>query len=390
MVKRLSEGLACLGHSVTVATSFREDRRFTDLNGVRIEPFKIGGNEVRGYEAESGEIERYRNFVKQGDFDVVVNFAAQQWATDLCLPILPEINARKVSVPTGFSGFYNPEYQNYFERMKGWIKHYDANVCLSDGYVDVDFARQNGARNIIIIPNGASAEEFSAPSDVNIRKELGLSEETFLILTVGSHTGLKGHKEAIEVFKRSALESAALLIIGNPVNAKKKSEYSLWQRFKMMVRSARLGYNEYGCEDFCKRAEVTSKNIFVRDWPREKTVQAFKQSDLFLFLSNIECSPIVLFEAMAGGTAFVSTDVGNAREIAGWSGSGLIVPTEKKGLFSYADITKSVQVIRGICQDRAKREELAQNGFRAWKEKFTWEKITVRYEELYKSLLDKI
>ena len=57
---------------------------------------------------------------------------------------------------------------------------------------------------------------------------------------------------------------------------------------------------------------------------QREVVEAFFAADLFLFPSLIECSPLVLFEAAAAGTPFIATDVGNSREIAEWTGAGLI------------------------------------------------------------------
>jgi glycosyltransferase involved in cell wall biosynthesis len=48
---------------------------------------------------------------------------------------------------------------------------------------------------------------------------------------------------------------------------------------------------------------------------RIETLAAYHQADLFLFPSNIECSPLVLFESIASKTPFLTTDVGNAKEI---------------------------------------------------------------------------
>ena len=386
VVKRLSEGLVRLGHTVVVATSSNSNRSFDKLHGVSIEQFDISGNAVRGYIASDQELQRYRDYVKYSDFDVVVNFAAQQWATDLCLPILAGIKAKKVSVLTGFSAFYNPDYSGYFSKMKDWVKEYDANVFLSNDYVDINFARANGAKNIKIIPNGASSEEFSAASDIDVRKDLGLKADTFLILTVGSHTTLKGHKESIKVYKDAQLPNSALLIIGNSANQRPKSDYGIFKCIKMYAKSWILGWNEYGCEEVCNRAERLSPDIFSKNWSREKTVQAFKQADIFLFLSNIECSPIVLFEAMAGHTAFLATDVGNAPEIVDWSGGGTIAPTLKKGLYSYADIKKTTSILQVLYRDKGWRDKLAQSGHDAWRDRYTWEKIVGQYAELYTSL----
>jgi glycosyltransferase involved in cell wall biosynthesis len=71
------------------------------------------------------------------------------------------------------------------------------------------------------------------------------------------------------------------------------------------------------------------KNVRFAGFSRSDVIQAFHHADLFLFPSHIECSPIVLFEAMASKTPFLITDVGNAREILSWTNGGDILPTIK-------------------------------------------------------------
>src|ERR1041385_4629617 len=122
VVKQLSERLVKLGHDVTVVTRKIPERNFTEFNGVKIKDFAIGGNIVNGIE---GDEEGYRNYLLNSNFDVVTFFAAQQWATDVALPILKQIKGKKVSVPTGYSGLYNPQYGTYFQSMKNWIHGYD-------------------------------------------------------------------------------------------------------------------------------------------------------------------------------------------------------------------------------------------------------------------------
>ncbi len=102
----------------------------------------------------------------------------------------------------------------------------------------------------------------------------------------------------------------------------------------------------------------------------------------------IECSPIVLFEAMASQTPFLVTDVGNTPEIAQWSQSGIVMPTNftDDGL-SHADITASAHLLRKMINDPLLMQKFADNGYRSWKEKFTWNKIAGEYEGLYSHLL---
>ena len=130
------------------------------------------------------------------------------------------------------------------------------------------------------------------------------------------------------------------------------------------------------------------KKYIITQLSREETVAAYKAADLFLFPSKIECSPIVLFEAMASKTAFLSTDVGNAKEIVEWSHGGEILPTfiDQEG-FSCADINGSAKQLDNLYRQSEKRKLLAQQGFTSWQEKFSWEVISKRYETLYLELL---
>jgi glycosyltransferase involved in cell wall biosynthesis len=368
VVKQLSERLAKMEHEVTVAARKHADRPFDVLNGVRIISFDISGNAVIGIKGDQSE---YKDLLLKGNFDVITFFAAQQWATDLALPILDQIKAKKVFVPTGFSGLFWPDYKTYFENMKRYLSQFDMNVFLSNDYRDVNFAKENGVKKLCIIPNGAAEDEFLREQNIPVRKQLGLNDDTFLILHVGSFTSVKGHKEALEIFANSKLKNAALLFIGNGFeNFKGTFETHrnyFWKRFKLRMKG---------------------NKVIMGSFDREFTVAAYKQSDLFLFPSNIECSPIVLFESAAAKLPFLATDVGNSVEIAQWTEGGKILPTDKdKEGNSHARIGESVDVLNTIYEDRAARKKMGDKAFTHWKEKFSWEKIAEQYADLYLNLI---
>lgn len=368
VVKQLSERLAYLGHEVVVATKKSKNRNASVINGVKIEEFEIDGNLVRGI---TGEQEKYKDFLLNSNFDIVSNFAAQQWATDICLPILKDIKGKKVSVPTGFSGLFLPEYQNYYNQMKDWMKNYDCNVFLSHNYRDINFAKANGITKNVIIPNGASSEEFLEPQKIDIRKKLNIKNDDFFILHVGSYTGIKGHVEALKMYLLSKIKNGVLLFIGN------NNQY-----FELYTQKSKWFFL-WKLEHF-----FPSKKYIITSLTREETIAAYKAADLFLFPSNIECSPIVLFEAAASKTPFLATDVGNSKEIATWTQAGEILPTviDEKGN-SNAKIKESIKMLNDIYLDSEKRKKLSESGFENWNKNFTWNAITLQYEKLYKSLI---
>jgi L-malate glycosyltransferase len=128
----------------------------------------------------------------------------------------------------------------------------------------------------------------------------------------------------------------------------------------------------------------------VRSLDRDQTVALYKTSDLFLFPSNIECSPIVLFECMASRTPFLTTDVGNASEIIQWGHTGELLPTikDERG-YSHADIEKSVKLLERIFNDPKRYTKMTEECYKIWQEQFSWNKIAKRYEALYLKLFNE-
>jgi glycosyltransferase involved in cell wall biosynthesis len=366
VVRQISEQLARRGHEVTVATTRLPERPGSMLNGVRIEGFSISGNAVRGY---TGETDAYLRFLRNGRFDVMMNYAAQQWATDLAYDVLGQVRYRKVLVPCGFSALYDPQYHSYFRALPEILRHYDHLIFHSCTGRDSDFARQNQIVHSSMIPNGASFEEFKDPA-ISFRNHYGILQKEPLLITVGTHTGAKGHGVVMEAFRRANIGRATLVIIGN------------------LLGSA-------GCLPQCRiQARLTElasfgkKKVLLLDPPRRDVVSAYHSADLFLFGSNIEYSPIVLFEAAASGTPFVSTACGNAVEIAEWTAAGRIVQTDRLADGNVRTSPAAMaKVMEELLTDKSRLKRLSDAGIENWKNRFTWEKIALQYEDLYLRLV---
>ena len=153
------------------------------------------------------------------------------------------------------------------------------------------------------------------------------------------------------------------------------------------------------CPDLCltienkynlsKDSKNYKKRILVRSFSRLETVQAYKEANLFLFPSNIECSPIVLFECMASKTPFLTSDVGNSKEIIKWSNGGLLLPSKiNEDGFCKVDIRKSAKMLEELFSNPQKRSIMGESGFKVWLKKYSWEKIAIQYENLYEELIE--
>src|SRR5205814_2559106 len=110
-------------------------------------------------------------------------------------------------------------------------------------------------------------------------------------------------------------------------------------------------------------------------------------ADLVLFPSRIECSPLVLFEAMAAGKPFAATPAGNAEEIITWSGGGVLIPGSQAADGSTTTTPYEVaRTLETLIHDPDLRARLGARGHEAWRARFTFDRIAGQYETLYQQL----
>jgi glycosyltransferase involved in cell wall biosynthesis len=403
VMRQVAERLVARGHTVTIATSVLPERQDRELNGVTIAEFEVSGNLVRGL---SGDVDAYRRYVVQGDFDVFMVKAAQQWTFDALLPVLDQIGRPKVFIPCGFSALHERTYAKYYREMPGVLAKFDHLIFYASDYRDINLARDHGLSSFSIVPNGASEREFCVPADPGFRPRHEIEEEAFVVLTVGSFTGEKGHRELAEAFALAHFHgrSAILILDGNVLpgvkvggrRARLRAGVAFLRRFAGRLR--RLGLWALGQRTQARESIATlvkrinraapAKRALIVNLPRPELVQAYLNSDLFVFASNIEYSPLVLFEAAAAGLPFLTVPVGNAAEIAEWTGGGVVCPApqDDRGR-TRVDPTVLAEHISRLAEDPALLEALGRAGREAWSRRFTWDTITDRYEAILADLV---
>jgi len=349
-IQRISEALVRRGHTVTVATTFLRERAASEISGVRIEPFRVRGSLVKGIR---GEADRYRQYLLDSHFDVVANFFADIWTTDLAFGVLDRIRGAKVLATPCLSKLERATHRDYFYRTYvDALALYHHVIYLSAAHKDKQFGDQHGfGSKASVIPNGAGDEFLAAPA--GFKKAFGV-ETPLMFLTVANHYLAKGHACVIEAFHRMKRTDATLVIIGE------RPFFHSW----------------YSCWPRCRLAGVLDRRIkLLSAVPRPWVVAAFQDADLFLFGSRVECAPLVMYEAFASGTPFVTTPVGNVAD--------------------HADVVKIVRtpeemsrMANALLGDAAERRRLADRGHELWRAHHTWEQIAGQYEALYERLRD--
>ena len=418
VMRQIAEGMVRAGHEVVVATTHVPERDFDILNGVRVRGFKVDGNIARGL---AGEIESYRDFVVNARADAILIKAAQQWTFDALWPVLDRMTARKVFIPCGFSGLYESTFAEYYKQLPAILRKFDHLIFYAESYRDIDFARAHGITRFSVVPNGANEDEFDSPIDPAIRARLGAGVDDFIFLTVGNPILMKGHREIAEAYARLATEGRPTVLILNAswprpwrvpaglglLQPVVTALWRTWQGIRPMAglvyRSGqalhRTGWSGFRAhwragmrrrvswrelERWIARANAQpGKRVLCVDLPRPELIETFKAADLFVFASSVEYSPLVLYEAAAAGTPFLSVPVGNAEEIARWTGAGVICPATQDGDgYTRVDPRMLAREMRRCMTDAALLARLGSVGKENWRARFTWNKIVPEYESV--------
>lgn len=378
MIRQIAERLLCKGHEITIATSCHFARGHdVYVSGVRVVSFPISGNLSKGI---VGPIKSYQQFVIDGNYDAILIKAAQQWTFDALTPVLSKITGRKIFIPCGFSGLYQNSYRAYYSQMPKWLAAFDVLIFYASNYRDINFAKEHGLKSIVFLPNGANEKEFDGLPAPLFRNRFEIDKEDLLLLTVGSLNGAKGHWEVARAFELAHLNRPATLILnGNLPQRSRKG------RVRQFLRE--LFHGRLPLRLLIKKTNSLNKGkkrIILCDLPRQDLVDAFKSSDLFVFASHIEYSPLVLFESVAAGTPFLSVPVGNAEEIATWTGGGVICPSpidcygrvRPNPLF----LAREIEYLLGDKNSLRRLGMIARNSF--IKKGFSWDSIVNQYEEI--------
>ena len=182
VVRRVSEELVRRGHKVTVATSYAPQRvSGCNINGVIVDHFKVYGLLGQSILGIYGNVNTFTTYLKETNYDIIMNYAAQTWHTDLTFRNLPTIRAKVVLAACGYSGLVGWRkllYYRYFRKLPKYLKQYNAVIYHSSKYHDYEFGKRHGITNYKVIPNGIDSNEFTG-TNIDFRKVYGITTKIY-------------------------------------------------------------------------------------------------------------------------------------------------------------------------------------------------------------------
>jgi|SRR5579859_2235437 len=197
--------------------------------------------------------------------------------------------------------------------------------------------------NILLSPNGINITNYTIHNKEEVRKELGLGDET-IILFAGRIYTAKGVKELIKAFEIVKEQHTNMrLVLAGPLHE---------ERLKPLVEKYWIGFQN-----------------------QQELQKWYTASDIFCLPTFGEAFGIVLLEALYHAMPIITTDIPGIRE---W------FPRENAIFIPPKDIDGLKNAIVEL-MDEKKRKRMIKNSRQIVLENYTWEKVCQRYIDLYRS-----
>jgi L-malate glycosyltransferase len=356
VVRNISERLARRGHEVHVATTaVNSHSSYAEISGVHVHRFKMRGNLALGMH---GEVERYRDFVRSRNWDLLVNHCLQVWPTDALLPQIATYPWPSVLVTHGVL-IDNPIFQKYFGAIPLYISAYRRWSCVSEVSGEFAFATKFRLPRPTVIPNGVDLDEWSRAT-LELRCAWDIGEKPWVI-NVSTHSPLKAHRDFFRLANCLRRHGVCSTLIAGTYPMSK------WGM-------GDLGFSG-GCAYECQlRASLPGNAVDLRtNLPRHQVVSAIQEADILVSTSHLESYSIVLLESMAAGKPWISFDVGTARQNAG----GIVA----------RNWLHMAEILGELVRNPEQRRQLGANGRAQILARHDWDSIVDRYEQLYEEVL---
>lgn len=272
--------------------------------------------------------------------------------------LLGRIAAWRARVPHVLSGIRVADRRGKMRlRLDRWTERFvEKHVCVSQSVADFCIAESGlDAAKVKVIANGVDLEQFreAEPKDLS---EFGVPTGAKVVLSVGRLDPQKDPLCLLAAFSEVARksESAHLLFVGDgPL------------RGELATRIAKSPLRD---------------RIHLAGWQRD-VPGILKSTDAFALSSRYEGMPNAVLEAGAAGVPVVATEAEGVAEI--------VENGERGWLVGIGDQSGLAEALTEALSDSEVAQNRASQLQSVISEKFTWDQVASRYDQLYCDLVEK-
>lgn len=256
-------------------------------------------------------------------------------------------------------------YTHYFfkgkilkPKMMEWVSRIFGNMCdciiAPTTRVKEELISYGVKKPIMVLPSGIDCKRYQGKTNHFLKKRLGISPQTKIILCVARFGREKSLDFLLKSFAKihASLPDTALVLVGDGPEREKLER----------IRS---------------EAGLTSCVYFTGFIPQKDMPSVYKDADLFVFASQTETQGLVIFEALAAGLPVVAVDNTTFHGMITSGENGFLV---KRSRFAANVID--------VLKDEQERSRLSQNATSS-SSAFSVEQTAEALEQLYKKLIEK-
>ncbi|MEZ5346491.1 MAG: glycosyltransferase family 4 protein [Pyrinomonadaceae bacterium] len=230
--------------------------------------------------------------------------------------------------------------------------------------VEANLLKTFPKEKVVCVPNGIDIASFEEKDRKKLSREFRFERnipfDVPVVGTVGELKPLKGQEDLViaagEIVKEFPDTHFVIVGVDNSIDQNYR------RKLKRLVKV-------FGLE----------KQFTFLDWV-EDTTPLLSALDVFVSPSHSESFGLAILEAMASGTAVVSTETGGAKELIDHDKSGFLTAVKDP-----VDLAKNICALLG---DEAKRREFGAISQRIAKERFSLDRMIGRTEEIYQKCLE--
>lgn len=188
---------------------------------------------------------------------------------------------------------------------------------------------------IHVIPNGADLNRFQPRDKQSARRELGLTEDARLVVTVAHLGPRKGHRETMRAIAGLPEDVRLVIVGGDPSGGRNE------RQLRRLIDELGLG----------RRVTLVGRQ------PYDQVPKYLNAADLSVLASYREGCPNVVLESLASGTPAVASDVGGVADMIQDGRNGKVVPPREVEPLRNAirELLEDLPTSAGVCQSPAVR-----------------------------------